>query len=108
MKFRDYINLKYFIESNNVVSGIEVFLKNLITAYPSLENHIDIIKKFIEKSGCKKISIRPFKIGALGMSLSNGVVLNPTSVYAKSIEHTLYVLFHEIAHQYQYKKQNKW
>ena len=84
-------------------TGLGGFLFQLTEAHPELEPHIGIIKKFILDSGCRKIEIREIKLNALGASLSSGVIIDP-SVLRSLKERTLYTVFHEIVHQYQYRK----
>lgn len=66
------------------------------------------IKSFLVNSGCQKIEftdINGFR-GASGLSLHDRVVID-RGVLNHSLEYVLYVIFHEIAHQYQYKKYGK-
>lgn len=83
--------------------GIEDLFDKLFQKYPDLEEHRQVIEDFINKSGCKKIEIKPFNISAVGLALHDKVVLNPT-IFNYAPEYLMYVIFHEIAHQYQYKK----
>lgn len=84
-------------------NGIDSFIDELLTVYPRLESHIDLVKKFIEDSNCKDIEFGNFKLPAAGISLHNKVVINK-NVLKYTLENTLFIIFHEIAHQYQYKK----
>jgi hypothetical protein len=61
------------------------------------------ISDFVKKSGCQKIDIEPLKYGAFGLSLVDRVVINKKSLELP-LSNFLYTLFHEVAHQYQYKK----
>ncbi|MEN6292787.1 MAG: hypothetical protein ABFD07_12330, partial [Methanobacterium sp.] len=70
----------------------------------SLNNFGEFFKNSIEKSGCQHITFGRFNIEALGLSLDNGVVINERIQYYFKLPMALYVIFHEIAHQYQYKK----
>ena len=89
-----------FLEETN---GIDSFISELLNAYPRLESHIDYVKKFIENSNCQNIEFGAFKLPASGLSLHNKVVINKR-ILQYTLENTLFVIFHEIAHQYQYKK----
>jgi hypothetical protein len=57
----------------------------------------------IEKSGCQKIDFGEFKINAGGVALRDNVVIND-KLLNESMGTLLYVIFHEIAHQYQLRK----
>jgi hypothetical protein len=109
MNFKDYINISLYVEAfegaftDENTSGLGGFLYKLTDHHPELEPHLDIIRKFILNSGCKKIEFKNFKMNANGLALSNGVAINPR-ILNNSKENVLYIIFHEIAHQYQYKK----
>jgi hypothetical protein len=91
------------IYGDKSTEGLPGFLYHLTDKYPNLnEELVSKIKEFINNSGCPKIEIKPTKYG-LGVCLSNVVIINP-SVLNFSLEQCLYTIFHEIAHQYQYKK----
>jgi hypothetical protein len=90
------------------VQGLDVFLNSLKNRFPELEkeNFLDLIRNFIENSNCQRIEFAKFDYPAIGLSLSNGVLINKdilTNSYF-FLSKVLYVIFHEIAHQYQYKK----
>jgi hypothetical protein len=61
------------------------------------------IEDFIEKSGCEKIEFAKFKFPALGVAVHDGVLINEMALHQK-LETLIFVIFHEIAHQYQFKK----
>lgn len=82
-------------------SNIDEFLDNFCQIFPKAESFKDKIKEFITKSGCKKIEFKP---SYAPTSLHNVVVITPECLNNTSIENALYVIFHEIAHQYQYRK----
>ena len=84
-------------------NGIDSFIDELLIAYPRLESYIDLVKKFIEDSNCQDIELGTFRFPASGISLHNKVVINKR-ILKNTLENTLFVIFHEIAHQYQYKK----
>lgn len=98
----EYRNL--FLVESTISSDIDIIkerIRSKFYAIDNLEDILDEIEIFIINSNCKSIRIAPLK--ALGMALHSGVVLNP-SVFNGSLIQLLYVIFHEIAHQYQYKK----
>lgn len=82
-------------------SSIDEFLNTFCERFPEAKKFQDKIKEFIIKSGCKKIEIRNCISPA---SLHNVVIITPDSLLNASVEYALYVIFHEIAHQYQYRK----
>ena len=83
--------------------GLDTFIESMIDIYPKLESYRDRIEDFINKSDCKKIRFEHFRAAA-GFSLFDGVVINSGVLGYFSTNKFLYALFHEIAHQYQYKK----
>lgn len=84
-------------------SGVDDFIGQMVEKYPEVEGYSDQIKSFIENSGCHKIEVASFKYPAMGLALHNGVLFNKMIFY-QTLPKFLFVLFHEIAHQYQYKK----
>jgi len=83
--------------------GIESFLTQIMETYPNTERFIDDIETFIKNSNCKKIEIAKFKYPALGLAVHNGVLFNEV-IFKQELPDFLFIIFHEIAHQYQYKK----
>lgn len=83
--------------------GVETFTNVLLNSFPKLESHIDIIIKFIEESNCQNIEFGSFKFPAAGMSLHNRLIVSK-EVLNGDLGYALFVIFHETAHQYQYKK----
>lgn len=106
IKFKESLsedeNLNQNINQNN---GLDDFMDTLLDTHPRVERYMDRIRKFITDSGCQRIEIKSFTPGnmAYGISLHDRVVINPMA-FRGTIEETLYIIFHEIAHQYQYKK----
>ena len=88
---------------NEETNGLDSFIDLLEKRYPKIVNFKDLIKSFIEESGCKHIEVNNIKMGAMGLALHDKVVINPI-VFRFDLNAALYVIFHEIAHQYQYKK----
>jgi hypothetical protein len=83
--------------------GIEQFLIQVMETYPETEDFIDNIESFIKNSNCKKIEVAMFKYPALGLAVHNGVLFNEV-IFKQQLPDFLFIIFHEIAHQYQYKK----
>lgn len=88
---------------NEETEGIDSFLNKIVEKFPRTEDFIGKIKSFIESSNCKKIEVAKFKYPAFGMALHNGVVFNE-NIFNNTLPNFLFIIFHEIAHQYQYKK----
>lgn len=104
VSFRDEVNESVLLEQ---VSGLDDFIKLITQKFPKTKKFVKKIREFIINSGCEKITVESF-LGyhASGLSLHDRVVINPV-VFRNSLEDFFYVLFHEIAHQYQYKKYGK-
>jgi hypothetical protein len=60
------------------------------------------IKSVFEKADCKKVSIENLR-GPMGLALHNRLVLSP-KIFEYGIPQALTIMFHELAHQYQFKK----
>jgi hypothetical protein len=88
---------------NEETSGLENFIETLKSKFSMSDELVDFVVNFIKKSDCQKIEFANFSYPALGVALHNGVLIN-NSVLNRSLEFALFVIFHEIAHQYQYKK----
>lgn len=91
------------IIENEQVIGLDNFVSEIIKVHPEVKEYSDVIKKSIINSGCKRIQFTKFKYPASGVSLSSGVLINKDKLYGPLVK-LLYVIFHEIAHSYQYKK----
>lgn len=88
---------------NEQTDGIDDFMTKTVETYPKIKPYSEIIKKFILNSNSKKIEVADFKYPAAGLALHSGVLLNST-IFNYPLPLFLFVVFHEIAHQYQYKK----
>lgn len=84
-------------------SGLGDFIETLRSNFNMSDELVGFVKNFIENSNCNKIEFAKFKYAALGAALHNGVLINNV-VLNSSLEVALFSIFHEIAHQYQYKK----
>ena len=85
------------------VQGIDEFINYIVDYYPKFKPFSDKLREFIEKSGCQKIEFAGFRYPASGAALHDGVLIN-SNMLNQGINMLLFVIFHEIAHQYQYKK----
>ena len=88
---------------NEETTNLVDFVETLKSTYEMSDELTDFVVDFIEKSNCQKIEFANFKYYALGVALHNGVLINNV-VLNRSLEFALFVIFHEVAHQYQYKK----
>lgn len=96
---------------NSAVEGIDIFLSTIKDRYSKLwagrstsplDNIIEEIKRFIELSGCPAIKFENLT-GALGISKTDYCIIN-SNVLGTPLHHLLYVVYHEVVHQYQYSK----
>ena len=99
MKLRDTI--KRIIKEET--KGIDTFIDKISSKYNISDDLRNYIKKFIEESNCKNIEFVKFKLSALGIALHDGVLINE-QILSSRLEYLLFVVFHETAHQYQFKK----
>ena len=88
---------------NEETSGLGDFIETLKLKFDMSDELVDFVVNFIEKSDCQKIEFSEFKYPALGAALHNGVLIN-VAILNRPLGFALFVIFHEIAHQYQYKK----
>jgi len=101
-------NMKILIKENQLKliseqEGFDELAIKMSETYPDSVYLLRFISDFIEKSGCKKIDVESIAHPALGLSLIDKVVINEKSLKLP-LSNFLYVLLHEVAHQYQYKK----
>lgn len=97
-------NRKRIITEN--LLSIDGFIYELGEYHPEIDEFSNILKDFIIKSGCQGIELRPLSSKIGGLSLHDRVVINE-NILNYRLGYVLYVIFHEIAHQYQYKKYGK-
>jgi len=81
------------------------FIERLM-ARQDLLAHQTQIEKFIEDSGCSEIEFEVLDPKCGGISIPGECIIS-TIILQFPKEVLLYILFHEIAHQYQYKKWGK-
>lgn len=91
---------------NTGTEGIETFIDTIDLQYEISDEIREFLFDFISNSGCKKIEFANFKMGVMGIALHNGVMINKM-ILSRNLEFLLFVIFHEIAHQYQFKKYGK-
>jgi hypothetical protein len=83
--------------------GLDHFLNEITEIHPDFIKFSDKVKQFILDSECKKIEFSNFRLPAMGIALHNFVMINKTALKSP-LPYLLFVIFHEIAHQYQFKK----
>lgn len=82
--------------------SLEVFLDVLISKHSELKSSRTYFWETFDNSGVVSIDINPLKYG-VALSLPNGIIFSP-KVMNLSLPNLLFTFFHEIAHQYQFKK----
>jgi hypothetical protein len=91
---------------NNLISpnveGLEDLMNQIIDKFPEVEDYKDRLIDFINKSNCQKIEFATMQ-HAGGLSLHNSVLLNKI-LLNRDLNSLIFIIFHEIAHQYQFKK----
>jgi hypothetical protein len=103
---------QYYKLLNEETGGLDSFIDQIVRKYPEIEEHKDIIKSNIEKSGCQNIGFEPMSM-ASGLSLHNRVVISSALLEdgirpnPNGLSNLMYIIFHEIAHQHQYNKYSK-
>lgn len=94
---------------NEQVEGIDQFISEIIEQYPIFDYYpewSEKLKSDIEKSGCQKIEFTEFSDefnSAAGAAYSNGVLINKRLLRDR-LGFLLFCVFHELAHQYQFRK----
>ena len=99
------MKLKLVAKLKTSVVGLDSFMNRMIDKHPEIESFKDELFRFVEESGCKKIEFCGFEAGNLpmkGISLSNGLLMT-ADILNDTKEGLMFIFFHEIAHQYQYK-----
>jgi hypothetical protein len=88
---------------NEETDGITIFLNKIQSEYDISDSLYKEMLDFIEKSNCKKIEFAKFNYPALGLALHNGVLIN-SNMIGDNLSFLIFVIFHEVAHQFQFKK----
>ena len=87
--------------------GLDSFINTIRIAKPKwCESTIFELSDFIVSSGCRSIEFRKMSNRAMGISKTDTCILN-LDVLILPDEYTLYIILHEVAHQYQYTKHGK-
>jgi hypothetical protein len=82
--------------------GDTEFVKTIVDKYNISDELKNEIVNTIKSADTKKIKFQPIKMGA-GLCLGDRLVMNPVTL-SYSLGKFLFILFHELAHQYQFKK----
>lgn len=107
-KYGNKKNMKIIITENQYkllleeTEGLDNFLETLKNNFDLSEELIDEIKLIFEKADCKKVSFEQLN-SPMGLALHNKLVLN-TRILNIGLIQSLFIIFHELAHQYQFKK----
>ena len=99
------MKLKLIAKLKSSVEGLDSFMDRIIKKYPEIEPFRDELIEFVEKSGCKKIEFAGFEAGNLpmkGISLTNSLLMT-ADILNDTKEGLIFIFFHEVAHQYQYR-----
>lgn len=99
------MKLKLVGKFKTSVEGLNLFMDRIIKKHPEIEPFKDELFEFVENSGCKKIEFAGFETGKLpmkGISLTNGLLIT-ADILNDTKEGLMFIFFHEIGHQYQYK-----
>lgn len=83
--------------------GIDTFINQINSRHKMSDELTELVKNFILQSKCNKISFSGFKMPVMGVALHDFVLINETALNNK-LEFLLFLIFHETAHQYQFKK----
>tara|TARA_B100000963_G_scaffold349061_1_gene357539 strand:- start:20584 stop:21378 length:795 start_codon:yes stop_codon:yes gene_type:complete len=102
---KNFIETFKIFESKNRVNGLEEFINTLKENFKEYHSVIDDLKSYILKSGCEAIGFDTL-YGASGISKTDKCVI-ADKVLKEPIEKALYVILHEVSHQYQYSKYGK-
>jgi hypothetical protein len=87
------------------VEGLDEFREITLSSYPEVEEYWDVIENFIRLSGVKRIEVEPIRMG-VAVSLLTGIIFNKNAFF-QPLTAFLFTIFHELAHQYQYRKYGK-
>jgi hypothetical protein len=98
-----YLLLNIFFQ--NVFFPTTFYRLDEISSVHTMSDELrDFVKNFINDSNCERIDFANFKMaGAMGVAIKSGVLINKIAL-KRSLPFLLFLIFHEIAHQYQFKK----
>ena len=83
---------------------VDMFLDEITSVHTMSDELRDFVKNFINDSNCERIDFANIKMaGAMGVAIKSGVLINKIAL-KRSLPFLLFLIFHEIAHQYHFKK----
>lgn len=91
--------------SRDQIEGFDEFKFKSLKIYPEITEYWHIIENHIRESGVKKIEVGKLRMG-IAVSFINGIIFSQT-VFQQPLPLFLFSVFHEFAHQYQFKKYGK-
>lgn len=91
--------------SRQQIEGFDEFKFKSLEIYPEIIEYWHIIENHIRESGVKKIEVGKLRMG-IAVSFINGIIFSET-VFQQPLPLFLFSVFHEFAHQYQFKKYGK-
>lgn len=83
--------------------NINSFINDIKSKFDISTELEESIIKFINDSNCQNIEFASFNISASGVALHDGVLINKYMLN-NNLNFLLFIIFHEVAHQYQFKK----
>jgi hypothetical protein len=88
----------------NETVGLDEFIDEIKAFYPSLSEDFYLdLKNDVQKSSSLKIKLERLK-NVYGISCTNKCIISANALFEKKLVYFLYILFHELAHQHQYRK----
>lgn len=103
---KNYIKSFRLFEAQGSVQGLDEFMEKLRDAFPEYQGVLDDLESYIVSSGCPAIAFETL-YGAQGISKTDKCIVSDKVLKGGYIEDALYVILHEISHQYQYAKYGK-
>lgn len=88
---------------NEETRNINSFINDIKSKFDISTELEEGIIKFINDSNCQNIEFAGFNISASGVALHDGVLINKY-ILNNNLNFLLFIIFHEVAHQYQFKK----
>ena len=85
------------------IVGLNSFLLMFGMRYNLTGKNIKDLELLIKNSGCKNIQVLDIK-GPLGYTLHDKLVISKKLLDSGNLSLVLFVLFHELAHSFQFKK----
>jgi hypothetical protein len=100
-----FVNNSKLKLSKGKIDGLEEFKLKSLKFYPEIIEYWYTIENHIRESGVNKIEVAKLRMG-MAVSFINGIIFTET-VFRQPLPSFLFSVFHEFAHQYQFKKYGK-